>query len=330
MTLTRRDFLRAAAATGAATLLSACGQVSGPPSRPSKADAASTGAAPYRLAHLSDIHVMPELDGDRGFAQCLQAVHAIRPRPQLILTGGDLVHDARNADPQRAHRLYDLFNAVAADSDIPMRHCIGNHDCFGWGPGSPIDPDHASYGKKLFRDRIGLDDLTYAFDAGGWRICVVDDILPTRFDDRRGYQGGFAEKTLAFIDEQFKAAADRPKLVCTHIPVVSATVMTYTGDVTGPARPLPTSLVTRNSKAMLGLLASHRVELLLAGHLHQSERITYQHTTHIGQGAVCGRWWQGPNAGTAEGFGLLELWPDGRWRHAYQTYPWTVHQSARL
>lgn len=203
-----------------------------------------------------------------------------------------------------------------------MRHCIGNHDCLGWGPRSPIDPDHADYGKKLFRDRMGLEALNYAFDFGGWRVCVIDDILPTRFDGERGYQGGFDEAAMGFVEAQFKAAADRPKLLCTHIPIVSATAMTYTNDVEGEHRPLPTGLVTRNSKAILAMLARHRVELVLAGHLHQSERIRYQHTTHIGQGAVSGRWWQGPNAGTAEGFGVIDLWPDGRWEHRYHTYEW--------
>ena len=317
MTITRRHFMRGAAAAGAAALLPGCGALSG-----GSRGAAAPKGEPIRFAHLSDIHIMPEKRGVEGFAQCLQRVHAIKPRPRFILTGGDLAHDARNADPQRANRLYDLFHRVMRDSDIPFRHCVGNHDCFGWGPRSPIDPGHEDYGKKLFRDRMELDELTYAFDVGRWRVCVVDNILPTRFDGKRGYQGGFTEEAIDFVDRQFRTAADRPKLICTHIPIVSATALSYSEDVEGKLRPMPTSLVTRNSKAILALLERHRVELILTGHLHQSERVAYQHTTHIGQGAVCGQWWRGPNAGTAEGFGVVDLWPDGQWRHGYETFGW--------
>jgi len=318
MVLSRRGFLQAGAAVGAATLLPGWGRIG--------AARADDSARAFRLAHVTDVHMRPDRGAVRGFAKCLAGVHELKPRPDLIVTGGDLVHDARNDTPAGAKRKFALARDVLKDSDIPTRHCIGNHDCLGWGPKSEIADDHPDYGKKLFRDEVGIDELTYAFDAGGWRIVVVDNIQPTNFDGVRGYQGRFDEPVLDWLDEQFTAAGDRPKLLVTHIPITSTAVLGYTKDTTEQNRDLPTSLVCTNAWAILKLLDRHRVNLVLTGHLHQSERSRYQHTTHVGQGAVSGQWWGGANRGTEEGFGIVDLHPDGTFTHDYIDYGWAAER----
>jgi len=45
-----------------------------------------------RIAHLTDVHLQPEGSSAAGFVRCLKAVHLTR-RPDLILNGGDSVHD---------------------------------------------------------------------------------------------------------------------------------------------------------------------------------------------------------------------------------------------
>lgn len=312
--ISRRRFLGAAVATGAAAAM--------PWWAGRSAVRAAEPTPALRFVHLSDIHMRPELGAAKGLARCLEAVHGLRPRPAFILTGGDHVHDARNDSFEGAKAKFDLFTDVMKDTDIPIRYCVGNHDCFGWGPKSAVPTEHMAYGKKMLRDALGVDELTHAFDAGGWRLCVVDDILPTDFGGQRGYQGGFDEAAMDFVDRTFTDAGDRPKLLCTHIPITSAVAMTYSDDTASADRQLPTSLVCRNAKAILALLRKHRVQVALTGHLHQCEQTAYQHTTHLGQGAVCGKWWVGPNAGTAEGFGVIDLHPDGTYTHAYATFGW--------
>jgi Icc protein len=316
---TRRQFLHASAAMGAATLLPSWGRIGA-------ADAAGR-LVPMRIVHLSDIHMRPDLGAAKALAKCLEKVHALRPRPALVLTGGDLVHDARNDTRDGAAAKFKLAKSVLKDCDFITRHCIGNHDCFGWGPKSTIAKDHAEYGKKMYQDIIGVDHLNYGSEFGGWHICVVDNILPTHFDDERGYQGGFDEATMDWLDKQF-TAAKRPKLLLTHIPITSAAALGYTNDTTKKHRELPTSLICRNAFEILELLNKHKVELVLTGHLHQRERTKYQHTTHIGQGAVCGQWWKGPNRGSAEGFGVLDIHPNGTFSHEYVTYDWSAVKPA--
>ncbi|MBI3737089.1 hypothetical protein HY256_11330 [Candidatus Sumerlaeota bacterium] len=44
---------------------------------------------------------------------------------------------------------------------------------------------------------------------------------------------------------------------------------------------------------------------------------------HACDGAVCGGWWKGPNNDyVQEGFGILDLNPDGTFAHQYFDYGW--------
>lgn len=325
--LSRRRFLHLGAVLGGAVILPGVGTQRGLAGQPGAAAAASTAnagsdQASARIAHMTDWHLRPDRGAAEGIADALKQMHALDPLPDLILDGGDVVHNARQADRDYIRRMYRQARSLFAEVDPPVRRCIGNHDCIGWGSDSPIGPDDAAYGKAIYQEQLGVESLNQALDLAGWRICIVDNILPIGSDDERGYQGGFDDAAMDFLETKLAEAGDRPKLICTHIPIVSATALTYTDDVTGKHRPMPTRLVTRNSAAMLDLLDRHRVAVVLTGHLHQRERIRYQHTTHIGQGAVSGKWWAGANAGTEEGFGLLDLQSDGTWEHRYQTYGW--------
>jgi 3',5'-cyclic-AMP phosphodiesterase len=44
--------------------------------------------------------------------------------------------------------------------------------------------------------------------------------------------------------------------------------------------------------------------------------------TFICGGAVCGASWRGPYRGFSEGFGLIDLHPDGRFDYRYIEYGW--------
>ena len=111
--VTRRQFIQVAGVAAAALMGGSSVQT---------AEAASKKPKPFRSAHLTDIHVKPELRAEEGFRQCMKAVHELRPRPDFILTGGDLVMDVLEASPERAKLLFDIYTGVCKDSDIPIHN----------------------------------------------------------------------------------------------------------------------------------------------------------------------------------------------------------------
>ena len=80
--IARRNFLKLGAAASAA--LAALPQTS---------IAAEASPRQFRFVHLTDIHLQPELDAERGFRQCIAHVNELRPRPDFVITGGDLLMD---------------------------------------------------------------------------------------------------------------------------------------------------------------------------------------------------------------------------------------------
>ena len=85
---------------------------------------------------------------------------------------------------------------------------------------------------------------------------------------------------------------------------------------------LSKSRMCRNTAPILDMLRTNRVNLVLSGHNHQNERLQFDHTTHIEDGAVSGAWWRGSHHGNPEGFGIMDVRPDGTFEHRYQTYGW--------
>lgn len=271
--LTRRQLLQYA---GAVTPLAILPQ--GVRARASQ----STKPKAFRFVHLADIHVQRHLRADEGFRRCLQAIHALKPRPEFILTGGDLVMDVTATSEATAKELFDLYTNICKDSDIPIRQCIGNHDVFGWSSKGKIAPDHASYGKKMVQERLNLPRTTYSFDHKGWHFCIVDDILPA---DGDGWQGGITEEDLDWLSRDLEAAGEKPKVLCAHMPIVSATVFRGVNATDRPNIEITKRAMCRNVGPILKFLRRHNIDLVLTGHMHQNEMVRLDKTTYVGQGA---------------------------------------------
>ncbi|MHC4445953.1 MAG: metallophosphoesterase family protein [Planctomycetota bacterium] len=308
--ITRRHILKSAGAAAALAV------------NPLNAFSQPTGPQAFRFAHLTDIHIKPEDRAPENFRQCLKVVHQLKPRPDFILSGGDMVADVMGADENKAKKLFDLYTSICNQSDIPIHHCIGNHDIFGWAnKKTKVSPDHPLYGRKMFKQRLDLASTTYSFDHKGWHFCVVDDILPRPPQDQTGrYIGGISQANLAWLDRDLTAAADKPKIICMHIPVVSVSLFRNQDAINKPALKVPRKSVCQNPGPIFKLLQKHNVTLVLTGHRHINESFRFQKTTHITDAAVCGAWWKGPHQGNPPGFGLIDLNPNKTFQHQYLTY----------
>ena len=103
----------------------------------------------FRFVHLTDMHVQPELGAVEGFKQCIEAVNRLSPKPDFVITGGDLIMDALAVDEPRMNLQWTLFDECMKGLELPVHHTIGNHDVVGWSKNQQIKPTHAQYGKHV-------------------------------------------------------------------------------------------------------------------------------------------------------------------------------------
>ncbi len=315
--VSRRGFLGALSAVGA--WLAAPRAMAGEP----RATAAAPG---FRFVHLTDIHVQPELNATEGLIQCLKSIEALRPKPDFILTGGDLVRDVFKQDLPRAKSLFALLKKTLADhTNIPVRHCMGNHDVFGWGGKKGVTPATPLYGKAMFLEELGLPRTYYSFDHKGWRFYVLDSIQPST--EGKLYQGYIDEAQFDWLTRSLnEKPAAMPACVVTHIPIMTVTIFNRPSKETGYE--VLANSMCRDAQKVTQLLAAHNVKLALSGHIHEIDRVDYRGITFICDGAVSGAWWKGPHKGFDEGYGMIDARSNGSFQHEYRTFGWKAKATA--
>jgi Icc protein len=124
-------------------------------------------ASPFSFIHMTDMHVQPELDAERGLRQCLSTINGISPRPDFVITGGDLVMDSLAVGRDRLNLQWDIFDRSMKTLELPLHHTIGNHDVVGWSSKAVIKPDEHDYVKKIFAERYGEGRTFRSFDHKG-------------------------------------------------------------------------------------------------------------------------------------------------------------------
>jgi 3',5'-cyclic-AMP phosphodiesterase len=86
-----------------------------------------------RFAYLTDIHVKPDAIAETGMANALHHVQSLKPNVDFIINGGDSIMDSLEADKQKTQTQWDLFHTILKkENSLPIWHCIGNHDVWGW------------------------------------------------------------------------------------------------------------------------------------------------------------------------------------------------------
>ncbi|MGQ9561783.1 MAG: metallophosphoesterase family protein [Candidatus Oleimicrobiaceae bacterium] len=269
----------------------------------------------FRFVFMTDIHVQPEQRGAEGFRAAIQAVNALRPRPAFVITGGDLVMDALDQGYARADSLYRLYLALIEEFQMPVHHCLGNHDVFGLYKTSGVDPAHPEFGKEMFRNRIGQGRTYRSFDHGGWHFVLLDGV---GFTPERTYYGYVDSLQIAWLASDLaQVDATTPVVLVTHIPLFTVAEQLARGPMTCPD---PAVAVT-NALQVLATCDGHYVPLVLQGHMHDVEEIVVKGTHFVTGGAVSGAWWSGPYRGFPEGFVVVDVrGKNFTWQ--YKAYGW--------
>ncbi len=311
-TTSRRDVIRGALALACLPSLPLAGCAT------SSSRGAGRSARAFRVAHMTDFHIQPELRAREGVAAAL--THMRAHNPDLLLTGGDLVMDAFDQDHTRTKLVFDLFTGSIRDHwGKEAFHTLGNHDIWGWNKAkSRTTGDEPLWGKKYAQDALALDRPYRSIDRGGWHLISLDSIRP----DGQGYTARLDDEQLEWLKGDLAAAKGRPILVVSHAPILTITCLANDDRVKDNAFTFSTSLMHSDSKTLHQLFVAHGVKLCLSGHIHRLDRVETDGVTYICDGAVCGAWWEGRKNRCDEGYGIVDLFSDGSFEHRYHAYGW--------
>jgi 3',5'-cyclic AMP phosphodiesterase CpdA len=275
----------------------------------SQSQAQSDGDS-FRFVFMTDIHLWEKNMAAEGFQQALDT--AVMLRPDFLLTGGDLVMDVLRTSQSRADSLFMQYKQAIGSLAVPVYNALGNHEVFGWG-NKLSDPNHPDYGKNMFKRHLG--SYNHRFSHKNWEFMVIEGV---RHNDSTAYDGWVTEETLDWIRmELSRIATGTPIVLVSHIPLMTLEGQWFNGALAAN-HPMD---VVGNAKEVLSLFSSHKLKLVLQGHLHFYEKLFIGGITYITGGAVSGKWWKGAYHGTEPGFVVVDINGDS-FKARYQTFGW--------
>ena len=188
----------------------------------------------------------------------LAEIAALDPAPEFVVHLGDIVHPMPGLPVfgEAARR----FKEIAAPLRVPLHLVPGNHDvgdkAVDWMPADIVCSDYVT----RYRETFGKD--YYAFDCGPLRGIVIDALLlnsdlPEEAEQR------------AWLESELVASAGRRIFCFIHYPpfVLAPDERSTYDNIDQPGRAW-----------LLGLLRTHRVEAMFAGHVHNFWYDVYEET----------------------------------------------------
>lgn len=305
----RKQFIQSSAAVIGGSLL------------PSLAKAESHSKKTIRFAHLSDIHVKPGLIPETGMAKALQHVQKSNEKIDFIINGGDAIMDALEADKQKTATQWKLFSTILAkESSLPIYHCIGNHDVWGWFLKQDKPDSDRLYGKQWAVETLQMKNRYYSFTKENWHFIVLDS---TQLNPAGGYIGKIDALQLEWLEKEL-AGIPKTKFICivSHIPILSICAgLFFNKTETNGDLKIQRNLMHTDFFYLKKLFSQYpNIKICLSGHIHLQDQINYLGINYYCDGAVSGNWWNGSFQEFAPAYAVFELFNDGTAKRTIVNY----------
>lgn len=296
----RKKFLQASAAVIGSTLL------------PSFSTAAENKRTFIRFAHLSDIHVKPGVIPESGMAKALHHVQQDKKEIDFIINGGDAIMDALGADKQNTEIQWNLFKGILQkENSLPVYHCIGNHDVWGWFIKENKPDADRLYGKVWAVETLAMKNRFYSFTKGNWHFIVLDS---TQLNPAGGYIAKIDEAQLEWLQQEL-GSVPAGKFICivSHIPILSicAGLFFDKTESNGDLK-IQRNLMHTDFMSLKKIFMKYpAVKVCISGHIHLQDEIDYLGIKYYCNGAVSGNWWKGSFQEFAPAYAIIDLYNDG-------------------
>ncbi|MFN8299635.1 MAG: metallophosphoesterase [Chitinophagales bacterium] len=274
-----------------------------------------------RVAHLTDIHIKNERAAEYGMAAALHAVNSMADKPDFIINGGDAIMNAASLTRDVVKDQWNCFHRIFQnENSLPLYHCIGNHDLYGWLLPSA---DHAE-AKKWAKDEYQLTKSYYAFERAGWKFIVLDSIHGRK--SVPGYFGKLDDEQMLWLKQELEGTpATTHVCVVSHIPILAICCL-FDNDVTSTGKlKISENNMHYDSDELARLFYSHgNVRACLSGHIHLIDYVNYLGTEYFCNGAVAGEWWKGKHQQFDPAFCVMNLFEDGTVTREVNYYKWST------
>ncbi len=272
-----------------------------------------------RVAHLTDIHVQNDKISRNGFEAALCAVNDLKIKVDFILNGGDSIMNAVALSKSRVKDQWNTFHSIInQNNNLPIYHCIGNHDLFGWAtPGI-----NKNDGKNWCCEEYKLAKNYYSFKKGNWKFIVLDSIHKRQTIP--GYYGKLDDEQLDWLTKELANTKDNEHiLISSHIPIISVCSMFDQLRHSKNNWFVPDNTLHADSHTLKDLFHSNgKVRACLSGHIHLIDHVNYLGTDYYCNGAVSGGWWKGEYQQFAPAFVVINLFEDGTTEREIHYYNW--------
>jgi len=319
--LSRKQFLTLAGVT-ALGAVSACTS-SQPAAQDSSTPTAAVSKRALRIAHLTDFHVMPIGNAPQGMRDALRHAQAQADPPDIILNTGDSIMDSLEVTKDMAEAQWETFNTIIKEEcKLPIYHCIGNHDVWGWGAPTPDKQSDPLYGKGMALKQLGLKERYYSFDLAGWHFSVLDSTHQAENGAQHPYIGKLDDEQFAWLEADILAVdGEKPICIVSHIPILCACEF-FDGDNESSGNwGVPAAWMHIDARRFRQLfLQNPNIRLCLSGHSHQHETLQYLGVQYFTNGAVCGNWWRGSYLDFPPAYVLVDLFEDGSAHSTFVPY----------
>ena len=294
----RRKFIQNLSLASAATVL------------PIGVNAENTGKKKrFRAAFISDIHIKTLDVAEAGMRKALQTINQSDKKPDFIINGGDSIMDALAVSKEKTKAQWDLFfNILQAENKLPVKHCMGNHDIWGWQLKEDVKSDPL-YGKNWWLQLTGNTKSYYSFTHQNWHFIVLDSTQ----ENNGGYIALLDAEQFNWLGAELESNKDKHICVVSHIPIVSfCSAMFFKDMLPNGDWKLSRALLHTDARMIKDLFRKYpNIRCCLSGHIHLQDEVTYLGIQYFCNGAVSGNWWKGAFQDFAPAYALFDFHQDG-------------------
>lgn len=263
----------------------------------------------FTVAHITDIHVKPGADPEKGMAKALQSVQL--SKADFIINTGDSIMDALEADKTRTTTQWNLFNKIMnAENKLPIYNCIGNHDIWGWFNKDEQVKQDKVYGKQWAIDELKIPARYYHILKENWAFIFLDSV---QLNSAGGYIANLDAPQMEWLTALLPTLSAKNICIFSHIPVLSICA----GLFFNKTQPNGDLLIKRNLMhtdflQLDSLFSKYKnIKSCVSGHIHMQDDIMYNGIRYMCNGAVSGNWWHGSFNGFAPAYAMLDFYKDG-------------------